>query len=48
MTLLEQADDLVEDGRSDVLLRRLRDVPLALRADQRHFVLRRVEADVRT
>ncbi len=47
MFLLEQADDLVEDRRGDELLRRLRDAPLAVGADERHLVLGRVEADVR-
>src|SRR5581483_300002 len=39
---------LVEDRRRDLLLRRLRDEPLAGRRDDRHFVVRRLEADVGT
>src|SRR6266852_4526266 len=42
----KQALHLVEDRRRDLVLRRLREQPLALAGDERHLVVRRVEADV--
>src|ERR1700730_9882897 len=42
----KQALHVVENRGGDLLLRRLRDRPLATRAEQCHFVVGRVEADV--
>src|SRR6266403_4906137 len=42
----KQALHLVENRGGDLLLRRLRDRPFAASAEQRHFVVARVEADV--
>src|SRR4051794_698525 len=42
----EQALHLVEDGRRDLVLRRLLDEPLPGRGDERHLVVAGIEADV--